>query len=445
MERYEQYKDSGIEWIGEIPAEWGMASLKWKSTIFSGGTPDKNRPEYWYNGNIPWLNSGSVNQSIITEPSAFITEDGFKNSSAKWIEKNSVVMALAGQGKTKGMSALVTFRTTCNQSLSVIQPKPDINAKFLLYYLQSNYLHIRALAGEGKRDGLNLEMVGGISIPLLSEIEQTAIAEYLDIKTVEIDALISQKERLLELYEEEKAAIINHAVTRGIDPDVELVDSGVEWLGEIPKGWEVKKLKYTVLVNPVKDNIDKASSDEVVFLSMDKVSEDGRIDCSIKKPIVELFSGFTFFRKNDVIVAKITPCFENGKGALLDSLETDIGFGSTEFHVLRPSAVINGKFLYYITKSEVFMKVGEAFMTGAAGQKRVPTDFISDFPLVSLDLNEQIAIVKYIEAEVARLDRKISKTRRIIELQKEYRTALISEVVTGKVKVPDLESKEVAQ
>ena len=93
-------------------------------------------------------------------------------------------------------------------------------------------------------------------------------------------------------------------------------DSGVEWIGEIPDGWEVKKLKYDVLVNPSKEGVDKESDDMVVFLPMEKVKEDGKIDCSIKKPISELYSGFTFFRKKDVIIAKITPCFENGKGAL---------------------------------------------------------------------------------------------------------------------------------
>jgi len=86
MERYEKYKDSGIAWLGEIPEHWKTVALKWISKIYAGGTPDKNKSEYWSNGNIPWLNSGTVNQFIITEPSEYITEEGFINSSAKWIE-----------------------------------------------------------------------------------------------------------------------------------------------------------------------------------------------------------------------------------------------------------------------------------------------------------------------------------------------------------------------
>ncbi len=208
-----ELKDSGVEWIGEIPVGWETVLLKWKSRIYSGGTPNKNRSEYWFNGTIPWLNSGTVNQFVITKPSDFITEEGFRNSSAKWIEKGSIVVALAGQGKTKGMAAIATFRTACNQSLSAIQPVSDINSKYLLYYLRANYLNIRGLAGEGIRDGLNLEMIGSITIPLFSKIEQTTIVNFLDRKTAEIDAKIAKTQRIIELQKEYRTSLISEVVT----------------------------------------------------------------------------------------------------------------------------------------------------------------------------------------------------------------------------------------
>ena len=207
-------------------------------------------------------------------------------------------------------------------------------------------------------------------------------------------------------------------------------DSGVEWIGEIPDGWEVKKLKYGITVNPAKEDVDKNSTELVVFLPMEKVGEDGEIDCSVKRPISDLYNGFTFFRKNDVIVAKITPCFENGKGAILNKLATDIGFGSTEFHVLRAKENVNNLFLYYVTKSEIFMKVGEAFMSGAAGQKRVPTDFISDFPLVSPHPEDQTAIADYLDRKTAEIDELIAQKERLLELYEEEKTAIINQAVT---------------
>lgn len=208
-------------------------------------------------------------------------------------------------------------------------------------------------------------------------------------------------------------------------------DSGLEWLGPIPEHWEVKKLKHVTQINPAKDAaINKDSTELVVFLPMEKVKENGEIDCELMKPISDLWNGFTFFKRNDVIVAKITPCFENGKGALLNKLTTEIGFGSTEFHVLRAKESILPEFLYFITKSEIFMKIGEAFMSGAAGQKRVPTDFISEFNFAVPSLPEQTAIADFLDRKTAELDSLIDKKQRLIRLYEEEKAALINKAVT---------------
>ncbi len=113
---YPGYKPSGVEWAEEIPVDWRIASLRWISRRYAGGTPDRQNMDYWEEGTIPWVNSGAVNQWLITEPSALITERGYRESSAKWIPRGALVMALAGQGKTKGMVAQAGFRVCCNQS-----------------------------------------------------------------------------------------------------------------------------------------------------------------------------------------------------------------------------------------------------------------------------------------------------------------------------------------
>ena len=188
-------------------------SLKWVSKIYSGGTPSKNNEDFWQNGTIPWLNSGTVNQFFITEPSEFITEDALNNSSAKWIPKNAIVIALAGQGKTKGMSAQVMFKCACNQSMGVIVPKDIVDNKFLLYYLTRNYQNIRNLGGGDKRDGINLEMVGGIPLPILSVSEQTEIVNYIENHFKLVDAKKVKTEKLIELLTEYRTALISEVVT----------------------------------------------------------------------------------------------------------------------------------------------------------------------------------------------------------------------------------------
>ena len=208
--------------------------------------------------------------------------------------------------------------------------------------------------------------------------------------------------------------------------------SGIDWIGDIPAHWEVKKLKYIAYINPQKgtSDFDKASDEQVVFLPMERVSEGGKVDCELRKPISEVWNGFTYFERNDVIVAKITPCFENGKGALLDKLESQIGFGSTEFHVLRSKPEIADKFLFLTTRTNPFMNIGEASMTGAAGQKRVTTSFIEDYPVALPPLAEQAAIATYLDEQTAQLDGLIARKRRLMALLREEKAALINEAVT---------------
>ena len=210
-------------------------------------------------------------------------------------------------------------------------------------------------------------------------------------------------------------------------------DSGIEWIGEIPEGWAFKRLKHICKINPIKgaSSFSSDSSQPVTFLPMEKVHEDGSFDHSEKKPINELWNGFTYFEEKDVIMAKITPCFENGKGAYLESLGSKIGFGSTEFHVLRSLPhVSNPKYLYYLSSSSNFRHPAISFMTGAAGQKRVPTDFIEEYYLGCPSISEQKAIASFLDRKTKQIDELIEKKRRMIELLKEQRTAIINHAVT---------------
>ena len=210
-------KESGIQWLREIPEHWKVTRLKWISKRYSGGTPNKQNPIYWENGTIPWLNSGAVNQINICEPSAFISEEAYKNSSAKWIPEGALVMALAGQGKTKGMVAQLKIAATCNQSMAGIIPNQIMNSRLLFWYLYSNYKNIRNMAGGNARDGLNLELLGSIQCPLIPIEEQISIASFLDNETAKIDMLVNEANNAITLLKERRTALISDAVTGKID------------------------------------------------------------------------------------------------------------------------------------------------------------------------------------------------------------------------------------
>ena len=181
-------------WVPPLPNGWQKTTLRRMGRIFAGGTPDRKNESYWSGGEIPWLNSGAVNQEIITQPTTFITEQAIMNGATRWVAPKSVLIALAGQGKTKGMSARTEIRSTFNQSLAAIEPHNSLDYRYLHYWVQSNYQNIRNLAGGDLRDGLNLEHIGSIELPLPPQATQHRIADYLDHETAEIDALMNDLE-----------------------------------------------------------------------------------------------------------------------------------------------------------------------------------------------------------------------------------------------------------
>lgn len=213
-------------------------------------------------------------------------------------------------------------------------------------------------------------------------------------------------------------------------------DSGIPWLGRVPKHWDVQRIKRIARLNPSKSEVPIAlRKDQAVFLPMERIGTDGGFEASEVRPVSELWNGFTYFRKGDVIVAKITPCFENGKGACLDDLPTAIGFGSTELHVIRPSKAIVSAYLYRVTTLSEFRRLGADEMTGAAGQQRVPVEFISNFPIPVPSQKEQTAIVRFLDYVDRRILRVIRARQRRIKLLEEYKQALIHQAVTGQIDV----------
>ena len=221
------------------------------------------------------------------------------------------------------------------------------------------------------------------------------------------------------------------SLTRKWKPYSAYKDSGVEWLGEIPTHWEVKRLRFLCQINPSKTVLSYLPTDmPISFLPMEQIGEDGSISLDEIRTIEQVRQGYTCFCNGDVILAKITPCFENGKGALCKQLLNGIGFGTTELHVLRAKDETDPHFIFYLTRSKPFRDIGTAMMYGSAGQQRVPEDFISDFRVGFPSLPEQRAIATFLDRETARINTLIAKKEQLIELLQEKRAALISHAVT---------------
>lgn len=199
----------------------------------------------------------------------------------------------------------------------------------------------------------------------------------------------------------------------------------------VPMAWAKKRLRFALQMNPSKNEICLADDDRVSFVPMDAVGEYGGIRLSEEKELSEIGSGYTYFCDGDVVVAKITPCFENGKSALAKGMTNKTAFGTTELHVLRADRQqIDPCFLFYLTISDLFRKLGESEMYGASGQKRVPETFIKDFRAALPSLEEQQAIARFLDFKTAQIDTLIAKKQTLLEKLAEKRTALISHAVT---------------
>ncbi|WP_417067953.1 restriction endonuclease subunit S [Niveibacterium terrae] len=270
--------------------------------------------------------------------------------------------------------------------------------------------------------------------------EQDQIVAYLRAQDAHIARLIKAKRDLIGLLTEQRQIIIEGAVTQGLDSATAKRDSGIDWMPRIPAHWETCKFKHIAVFNPSRSESSalRLSDEPVSFLPMECITTDGKLQNVESRKVTEVWEGYTYFRRNDVVMAKITPCFENGKGGLLDALPTDIGFGTTEFIVLRAaSRRIRPAFLAKLLSLKTFRVLGADAMTGAAGQQRVPLDFVKNFRIALPSLNEQDQILSALQTATAEQDTAIERIRSEITLIREYRDRQIADVVTGQVDVRD--------
>jgi len=210
----------------------------------------------------------------------------------------------------------------------------------------------------------------------------------------------------------------------------EYKDSGVEWLGNIPSHWQVIPVKHLAALTPKKSAIDaELLSQECSFLPMEKLKLNS-ITLDEKRLVSDVYNGYTYFEDGDVLMAKVTPCFENKNIAVASGLLNGVGFGSSEIYVLRSNGRVNNRFLYYRLQEDSFMDIAIAAMSGAGGLKRVPSEIVSGYSLAKPELAEQAQIANFLDYETAKIDTLIEKQQQLIKLLKEKRQAVISHAVT---------------
>ena len=439
--KYPDYKSSKIDWLEDVPSHWRVIRIKHLTPVKRGASPRPiDDPIYFdEDGEFAWVRIADVSASerYLETTTQRLSKVGDRLSVRRW--PGDLFLSIAG---TVGKPVITRIKC-CIHDGFVYFPDFKGSNEFLYYVFACGQPYL-GLGKMGTQLNLNTDTVGSILIGLPPVEEQQAIVRFLDFKTAQIDTLIAKKQTLLEKLAEKRTALISHAVTKGLDPSAPMKDSGVEWLGKIPAHWLPKRLRFCMSTNPSKSEI-KLEDDELVsFIPMEAVGEFGGLKLETEKELGEISGGYTYFVNGDVLVAKITPCFENGKGAIARNLKNGLAFGTTELHVMRTGSALLPDYLFHLTMSYPFRKIGESEMYGAGGQKRVPETFLKDFRIGLPPLNEQNEIVKYISSVNHKIDQQVLKTSEAINRLTEYRSAIITNAVTGKIDVRNYQAKEAA-
>lgn len=405
-------KESGIDWIGQIPEEWESGKVKYFSKISAGATPDRNNLLFW-NGDINWMSSGEVNQEIVKYTAETITNLALKKSSTKLLPIGTVMLAMNGQGKTKGTVAILAIETASNQSLaSFIVDGNRLNNQYLYYFFKAGYSYIRGLKGED-RDGLNLQLVSNITVLLFDIKEQQKIADFLDKKTTQLDKVKSLLEEQIQKLKDYRSSLIYETVTKGLDKTVPMKDSGIDWIGQVPEGWGVSRLKYYFDIYAGGDIDERNTVEEYSESHPYPV-----LSNSLENEGVLGYTNKYRFKKNCVTVT--------GRGDVGKAVYRNIKF----YPVVR--------LLVCVSKSQVDCRFVTYWINSAIIEKnqtavsQLTIQMLRELIFVNVPFLEQKNIADFLDKKTNQIDKLIQIKNQQIDNINKQRQTLIYDYVTGK-------------
>ncbi len=429
MKPYPEYKDSGVQWLEEIPVSWSVNKLKYMTAFQTGWTPPTKNPEYFIGSNV-WVTITDLNRKFISDSIQKISDEAVKIARMAITPKGSLMYSFK---LSLGKVAFANRDLYTNEAIISIKPQNDIDLNYLYYCLPSQLLNNANENIYGAKI-LNQELMRNTFLVFSSLPEQKQIAKYLNYKTAKIDSLIEKKKRLIELLKEERTAVINQAVTKGLDPDVPMKDSGLEWLGEIPAHWEIGTLKYFLKVIDCKHITAEFFEEGFPLVSIKEV-QSWEVNLTNAK-----FTNEVFYRvliggnrkpvPGDIIYSRNATV---GEAALVTTKHPDLAMGQ-DVCLLRPEDKIISKFILFQLKSKIVLNQLELLMVGATF-KRINVEDIKNYHITVPPIYEQSEISEYLLSQTSKIDSIMAKSEKEIESLQEYRTALISEVVTGKIDV----------
>jgi len=425
MKKYPSYKDSGVEWIGEIPSHWKISKSKFYVKLKSGDGFRNELQGRDDGGDYPFFKVSDTNnkgnEKYLINSNNYVTQKEFNEERWTQFNKGTLVFPKIGMGLLLNKRRILNQPSFIDNNMMGLEPNQHLDTEYTYY----NYLLVdfKDYCSDGTVPSINESQVGIIPILIPPISEQHQIVSYLDEKTSQIDTLIQSKQRKIKLLKEKRTSLINEVVTKGLNSDVEMKNSGVEWIGEIPSHWEINKMKY--LVNLINDK--QETSDGDIKISPENVESD-------TGKCFDLYSDYSGqgvkFKEGDVLLNKL-------RLYLKKILLTDYsGYSMGEMIVLRTNNKFINKYLFYLLFNQGLIDFLDSQSQGVK-LPRVSPDTILNTHLPNPSINEQSQIVEFLDYETHKIDTTIKFEEQKIGLLKEYKKSLISEVVTGKVNVQE--------
>lgn len=441
---YDSYRDSGLEWLGQVPSHWGGEKLRYIASFIGGGTPSRDEQEFW-GGDIPWVSPKDMKSDRIEGAQERITPAGLAASSSRLVEPGAVLMVVrSGILQHTIPVAQNVVPVALNQDMKALRFDDRCHPSFFVRWVQGLNDQLRlAWAKQGATvESIEHSYLADCVIPLPPPAEQRAIAAFLDRETAKIDALVEAQRRLIELLKEKRQAVISHAVTKGLDPAVPMKDSGVEWLGEVPAHWEVVAFRQIVARlesgTSVNATDTPAAGDEPAVLKTSCVYS-GDFDPGENKVVVEAEIDRLAcpVRAGTLIVSRMnTPGLVGAAGLVredADNLYLPDRLWQIHLHRAVPA------FVHLWTQTAFYRAQVRAVCAGtSSSMQNLSQGELLSFKVPLPPYPEQGRLVESLDRQAESISSLMAEAQSAAALLLERRAALISAAVTGKIDVRGL-------
>jgi type I restriction enzyme S subunit len=437
--KYPKYKPSNIDWIGDIPEHWDVKRLKYVADANPSNIDKKSKEN---EQDVFLCNYVDVYKNeFITSDLDFMKATASDAQIEKFMLKKGDVIATKDSESANdiGIPTLVTedFEdVVCGYHLTHIKSK-KIQGEYLYRQIQSEYTKrkFETLANGITRYALGVDTFNNLSLVIPPALEQTAIANYLNKKTKEIDQLIKDKKELLQLFEKEKTAIISHAITKGLNPNVKLKNSEIEWIGDIPKHWKMMKLKH-IVIDKLKYGANESAEEEIIenprYIRITDFGKNGKLKKDTFKSLPFEKANEYLLNEGDILFARSGATV--GKTFQFKDYNGIACFAGYLIKAMPNPSIVLSDYLYLFTKTSNYEQWKNSIFNQATIQN-IGADKYSILDITIPKIEEQEVIINFIQKENKVIDSKIKKTKKLIDLLIEYRSALISDVVTGKINI----------